>query len=393
MHAGPFDIPDELKKQIHADEQVLWTGRPPQSLMLSHNLFAFVFGLGMLVFGWLMVIEFRTPITGRRESDFLVSLGLMILGAYIGLVAPFRDWLQRRRTTYLLTNHRLFILSERTSLATFYLNPHLETEFLPHFGGTGSVFVGGTRRKNATPTPMQTIVHQKDAADLNLKIRILCERDRTDTSTDQLAPFIRRAEPEHQWDADKPAKLDPLEYAEPVREKLLTNEKPLFIARPPQGLIFRTADWVYMPFAALWTLVAASFVYRGWRSCCPAVVGLGFVAVGLYMLAGRFFQDLRERRRTWYAVTDRRCLIVEARKIVETTSLYWNFIQGIVREMHGDGTATVFFILSVVGRAEKHPDTSITSIRRPFGIFFEGINDPQSVEALVFEHVMKEGTS
>ncbi len=40
------------------------------------------------------------------------------------------------------------------------------------------------------------------------------------------------------------------------------------------------------------------------------VVGWLFIAIGLYLLVGRFFVDARVRRNTYYGVTDRRILIL-----------------------------------------------------------------------------------
>jgi hypothetical protein len=124
------------------------------------------------------------------------------------------------------------------------------------------------------------------------------------------------------------------------------------------------------------------------RYVCPAVFGLPFLAVGFYMLVGRFIHDANERRRTWYTVTNRRCLIAVDGKIVETRSLYWNFIQGVVRREHGDGRATLFFELSSLGRQDAPRSDGIGSMRRPPGVYFERIEDSDGVEAIITANVI-----
>ena len=180
----------------------------------------------------------------------------------------------------------------------------------------------------------------------------------------------------------------PLNYADPIRQKLKRGERTLFVVPaaghpvPPDGL----GDRAVRPGV---DRDRGPVCPGALRYVCPAIIGLVFVYVGYYMLIGRFIHDMRERRRTWYTVTDRRCLIVVDGKIIETKSVYWNFIQGIVREQHGDGTATVYFELTPQARKEMPgEDDGIVGMRRPPGVYFERLDDPAAVECLVMANVV-----
>src|SRR5438067_12634035 len=109
----------------------------------------------------------------------------------------------------------------------------------------------------------------------------------------------------------------PLNYDSPIERYLNAGERLLWVGRPPQGIMFRQSDWVAIPFSLMWggfaicwECAASGVVSRGRLNLCPATFGLPFVAIGLYMIIGRFFHDAWQRRRTWYALTDHRALIL-----------------------------------------------------------------------------------
>ena len=68
--------------------------------------------------------------------------------------------------------------------------------------------------------------------------------------------------------------------------------------------------------------------------------GLPFLVVGLYLIAGRFFHDAWLRKTVYYAVTDKRILVLRGPKI---TSIDIHRLPRLELSEHKDDTGTVAF--------------------------------------------------
>lgn len=101
---------------------------------------------------------------------------------------------------------------------------------------------------------------------------------------------------------------------EDIRQQLSPNESTLWWGRPRQGLLLRGSDVLSIPFSLLWCGFAIFWELSVLRSSNVPVFfvlwGVPFVAVGIYMVIGRFFVEARQRSNTFYAVTPERVLIV-----------------------------------------------------------------------------------
>ena len=107
-----------------------------------------------------------------------------------------------------------------------------------------------------------------------------------------------------------------------LASELDAGEKLLWSGRPAQGIVFRSSDIFLIPFSILWggfaifwEVMALTAIGRS-EPQAPDMVryvfplfGLPFVAIGLYIMAGRFFVDRAQRRKTLYGITDRRVII------------------------------------------------------------------------------------
>jgi hypothetical protein len=100
---------------------------------------------------------------------------------------------------------------------------------------------------------------------------------------------------------------------------LLPGERIAWTGRPGQGVRLRAADAFLIPFSLLWggfaifwEATAIGFAFRAGEGITSfmALWGIPFVMVGLYLIFGRFFVDAHVRARTFYAVTDRRVLVL-----------------------------------------------------------------------------------
>jgi hypothetical protein len=128
-----------------------------------------------------------------------------------------------------------------------------------------------------------------------------------------------------------------------VENELMRGERLLWFGRPDPNRLLARSDVFMIPFSLMWGGFAIfweiSVLREGWGF--GAVWGVPFVAFGLYMIAGRFFVKARRRRRTHYAVTDRRVLSVDRRGT--TRAAFLSSIPTVNARLRGDGSGTVIF--------------------------------------------------
>ena len=111
---------------------------------------------------------------------------------------------------------------------------------------------------------------------------------------------------------------DVLEQLQPV---LQPGERVVWSGRPDPGVIFTAADAYLEPFYVIWTssAVFAFFNFQGSPGAgFAAVIPLLFMVIGIYLVFGRFAVKAAGKRRTAYAVTDRRVLVVRGSNVAES---------------------------------------------------------------------------
>ncbi len=93
---------------------------------------------------------------------------------------------------------------------------------------------------------------------------------------------------------------------------LLRGEKILWTGRPPRGVMFTRSDAFTIPFFLVWTGIPLFGLFSQGRSGfgVQSLFFAPFFLMGGYMLIVRFFHDAWVRAHTFYAVTDRRILIL-----------------------------------------------------------------------------------
>lgn len=134
--------------------------------------------------------------------------------------------------------------------------------------------------------------------------------------------------------------------AELLRVELGLGERLLWAGRPPSGLLLRPVDAFLIPFSVLWSAFIVyweTLVLSGVGPRFFALWGLLFVAMGAYLLVGRFFMDAHARARTRYGVTDERVLIARGGISRRITSLPLRTLGDVAVDLRRDGSGTITF--------------------------------------------------
>lgn len=114
--------------------------------------------------------------------------------------------------------------------------------------------------------------------------------------------------------------MEQTEVAQPaaVDRALLPGEEEWWTGPPDPGVVFAPSDALMIPFSLIWGGFAIFWETTVALSGAPVVMrlfGVPFVLVGRYLIAGRFPAKRVQRRRTTYALTDRRALVVNGRSV------------------------------------------------------------------------------
>ncbi len=138
--------------------------------------------------------------------------------------------------------------------------------------------------------------------------------------------------------------------------ELLPAEKIEWSGQPNPAVIFHPEDWGFVPFTLLWGgfaifwVLAASGVwdFPANRSTQPfssfGLFGLPFVVIGQYMIWGRFVYAWWLKKRTFYALTNRRMLIVSrGLKGRSVSSAYFEGLAIIDKQIRADGNGRISF--------------------------------------------------
>jgi hypothetical protein len=140
-----------------------------------------------------------------------------------------------------------------------------------------------------------------------------------------------------------------------VQGELAPGERLLWSGRPRGGVVFTATDAYRIPFSLLFLGVSVfwqvlAFAWGG--DLFFALTGLPFLFFGIYMNFGRFPLDARRRNRTYYALTDRRVIIVSGLVGREVQSLSLRNLPNLVLDAKPDGSGTITF-------GDKNPLTAM----------------------------------
>jgi hypothetical protein len=136
-----------------------------------------------------------------------------------------------------------------------------------------------------------------------------------------------------------------------VERELRPDERLLWKGRPRGGIRLRGFDAFMVPLSLVWGGFAFFWEFKVVSSVpkdnpaewSPALFGIPFVLVGLYLIFGRFLVDARMRAKTEYAVTNRRAIIVSGLFSRKIKSIDLKSTPEIALEEKADRSGTITF--------------------------------------------------
>lgn len=143
-------------------------------------------------------------------------------------------------------------------------------------------------------------------------------------------------------------------YHPEIQSELLSGELLLWCGQPLKRIIFHQRDLFGIPFSFLWGGFA---IFWEWgvtghfgntAHAHPApgffvLWGIPFVVMGQYLIWGRFIYTAWRKGRTFYAVTNKRVLVVStgmSRKIIDG---YFRNLDSAALSVRSDGVGTIEF--------------------------------------------------
>jgi len=140
-----------------------------------------------------------------------------------------------------------------------------------------------------------------------------------------------------------------------LQGEIVPDEEILWVGQPDPAVIFTNADIFLVPFSILWGGFAVSWecsalfmpVVSNHGTSFPLIIfplfGLPFVIIGLYITFGRFIYKKWKKQHTYYAITNKRAIILSDSRRGNIRAVRIDTLQGLSRNMRSDGHGSITF--------------------------------------------------
>lgn len=170
-----------------------------------------------------------------------------------------------------------------------------------------------------------------------------------------------------------------------VEHHLSPGERIAWVGRSDPAKHFTRADVFLVPFTIVWGGGAIGFEIAAIVSGNVLFIlfGIPFGLMGLHLFAGRFFYKAYRKRRTVYALTDRRAMtIFRGRRGEVVEAAYLQAIANVSINTDSHGRGSVEFGNASTSRTRYDPNTGLWNAGTGGGGFYD-IEDPRGVANLV----------
>jgi hypothetical protein len=137
-----------------------------------------------------------------------------------------------------------------------------------------------------------------------------------------------------------------------IQSELTSGESVLWAGQPSTSVIFHKEDALLIPFSLFWGGFAifweAAVSGMRWtqvngRWPLGMIWGIPFVLVGQYLIWGRFFYNAWLKKRTYYAVTNHRVIVVQNGWKRKMASSFVDSLPSLIKEGGSNGIGTLRF--------------------------------------------------
>lgn len=138
-----------------------------------------------------------------------------------------------------------------------------------------------------------------------------------------------------------------------VQPELTSGESVVWAGQPRAGALFHKEDLFLVPFSLLWG--GFTLFWEAMASGLGGVAkgggapiffqlwGIPFVLIGQYFIWGRFLYASWLKKRTYYAVTNRRVIVVQTGGQRKIASSYLDSLPSLIKEGGSNGTGVLRF--------------------------------------------------
>jgi len=140
--------------------------------------------------------------------------------------------------------------------------------------------------------------------------------------------------------------------ASELQSEMLAGETLLWLGQPSRKVVFHSSDVFSIPFSLLWGGFAIFWefgvtgAFEGSAHRAPdffALWGIPFVVMGQYMIWGRFLYTSWRKGRTYYAVTNKRVIVLNTAPSRKLTDRYFRNLDSVSISTRSDGIGTIEF--------------------------------------------------
>jgi hypothetical protein len=130
-----------------------------------------------------------------------------------------------------------------------------------------------------------------------------------------------------------------------LERKLKPGEQILWRGRPDPKRHFTRGEVIRIPFSVLWAALMVSIGFSAVQggSHYLKLLCVPFVLAALYVTIGRFWWQARVKRRTTYAITDRRVIVAVEGSSRRTRSIRLNRLPPVNPVVRSDGSGDIVF--------------------------------------------------